>query len=156
MPAHSLAALRLLQECATEERDRLVVELRRNEAAAQHARNQGAQLDRYRGEYQQRWGGQFGHGEAIEIVRCYQSFMQRLDEATEQQRQQTAAAERGAAAVRQALLQAELRAASIRKLIERRDAQARQAQERREQRETDETALGLSLRLRPLRDTPAL
>lgn len=142
----SLDALKLLLDRAGQERDRLAGELRRGEEVALRARRQGEQLAGYRGEYLQRWGQQFGRGGAIEIVHCYQSFMQRLDEALEQQQRQIDAAEHGVAAVRQALVQAEVRVASIRKLIERRQAELSQAQERRDQRQTDETAQGLMLR----------
>lgn len=142
----SLEALNLLLDRAAQERDRLAGELRRGEEVALRARRQGEQLAGYRGEYLQRWGQQFGRGGAIEIVHCYQSFMQRLDEALEHQQRQIDAAERGVASVRQALMQAEVRLASIKKLIERRVAEQNQARERRDQRQTDETAQGLMLR----------
>ena len=139
----SLDALNLLLDRAGQERDRLAGELRRGEEVALRARRQGEQLASYRGEYLQRWGQQFGRGGAIEIVHCYQSFMQRLDEALEHQQRQIEAADQGVAAIRQLLVQAEVRVASIRKLIERRQAELSQAQERRDQRQTDETAQGL-------------
>ena len=139
-------ALHLLLERATQERDRLAGELRRGEEVLLRARRQGEQLGSYRGEYTQRWSAQFGRGGAIEIVHCYQSFMQRLDEALAQQQRHIDAAERGVAAVRQALLQAELRMASVKKLIERRQAELARQQERRDQRQTDETAQHLALR----------
>lgn len=142
----SLDALNLLLDRATQERDRLAGELRRGEEVVQRARLQGRQLGDYRGEYLQRWSAQFGRGGAIEIVHCYQSFMQRLDEALAQQQRQIEAAERGVAAVRQALLQAEVRVASVKKLIERRQAEMARRQERRDQRQTDETAQQLALR----------
>lgn len=142
----SLDALKLLLERATQERDRLAGELRRGEEVLLRARRQGEQLGGYRGEYTQRWSTQFGRGGAIEIVHCYQSFMQRLDEALAQQQRHIAAAERGVAAVRQALLQAELRMASVKKLIERRQAELARLQERRDQRQTDETAQQLAMR----------
>jgi flagellar FliJ protein len=144
--AASLEALQLLLDRATQERDRLAGELRRGEEVAQRVRRQGEQLAGYRGEYLQRWSQQFGRGGAIEIVHCYQSFMQRLDEALAQQQRQIDAAEQGVAAVRQALMQAELRVASVKKLIERRQAEAQRASDRREQRQTDETAQHLTLR----------
>jgi len=150
----SLDALRLLLDRATQERDRLAGELRRGEEVLQRARQQGEQLAAYRGEYMQRWSRQFGRGGAIEIVHCYQSFMQRLEEAMGQQQRQVDAAERGVAAVRQALLQAELRVASVKKLIERRLAEMARVQERRDQRQTDETAQHLALRR--ARQRPAL
>ena len=146
MSLESLTTLNLLLDRATQERDRLAGELRRGEDVALRARRQGEQLSTYRGEYLQRWGQQFGRGGAIEIVHCYQSFMQRLDEALAQQQRHIDAAERGVTAVRQALLQAELRVASVKKLIERRQAEQARQQERRDQRQTDETAQHLALR----------
>lgn len=146
MSHESHAALNLLLERATQERDRLAGELRRGEEVLQRARVQGEQLVSYRAEYLQRWNTQFGRGGAIEIVHCYQSFMQRLDEATEQQQRHIDAAEAGVAAVRTALVQAEVRVASVKKLIERRQAEQRRAHERRDQRQTDETAQQITLR----------
>jgi len=146
MSLESLTTLNLLLDRATQERDRLAGELRRGEDVALRARRQGEQLTAYRGEYLQRWGQQFGRGGAIEIVHCYQSFMQRLDEAVSQQQRQIDAAEQGVAAVRQMLLQAELRVASVKKLIERRQADTRRLEERRDQRQTDETAQQLTRR----------
>lgn len=144
MSLESLSTLNLLLDRATQERDRLASELRRGEDVAQRARRQGEQLQAYRGEYLQRWGQQFGRGGAIEIVHCYQSFMQRLDEAVAQQQRQIDAADQGVAAMRQLLLQAELRMASVKKLIERRLADARRLEDRRDQRQTDETAQQLT------------
>lgn len=140
MSAESLETLDLLLDRARKERDRLAGEMRRAEEVALRARRQGEQLASYRGEYLQRWGRQFGRGGAIEIVHCYQSFMDRLDEALEQQQQQVDATERSLAGLRQQLMQAELRMASVKKLIERRLAEQQRVQDRRDQRQTDETA----------------
>lgn len=149
MSQDSLEALHLLLERATQERDRLAGELRRTEGLTQRARQQAEQLAGYRTEYRQRWSTQFGQGSAVEIVHCYHSFMQRLDEAMAQQQQQVEAAARQEATLRQALMHAELRAASVRKLIERRQAEQRHRQARREQRQTDETAQLLTQRRSP-------
>lgn len=135
-----MATLQLLLDRATQERDRVAGEMRRGEEMALRARRQGEQLAAYRGEYLQRWSGQFGRGGAIELMHCYQSFMQRLDEALEQQQRQIDAAERAVAAMRQVLVQAEVRVASVKKLIERRQAELQRAEDRRDQRQTDETA----------------
>lgn len=135
-----MATLQLLLDRATQERDRVAGELRRGEEMALRARRQGEQLAAYRGEYLQRWSGQFGRGGAIELMHCYQSFMQRLDEALDQQQRQIDAAERAVAAMRQVLVQAEVRVASVKKLIERRQAELQRAEDRRDQRQTDETA----------------
>lgn len=140
MSTQSMATLQLLLDRATQERDRVAGEMRRGEEMALRARRQGEQLAAYRGEYLQRWSGQFGRGGAIELMHCYQSFMQRLDEALEQQQRQIDAAERAVAAMRQVLVQAEVRVASVKKLIERRQAELQRAEDRRDQRQTDETA----------------
>ena len=144
MTPDSLATLNLLLERATQERDRLAGELRRGEEVVRRARQQGEQLTQYRGDYMQRWCQQFGRGGAIEIVHCYQSFMQRLDEAVAQQQGQIDAADQGVAAMRKLLVQAELRVASVKKLLERRQADARRREDRRDQRQTDETAQQLT------------
>ncbi|MFO1330439.1 MAG: flagellar export protein FliJ [Rubrivivax sp.] len=140
MTSDSIDALQLLLDRATQERDRLASELRRAEEVSLRARRQGQQLMDYRAEYLQRWNRQFGRGGAIEIVQCYQSFMQRLDEAMAQQQRQIEAAERQQETLREALVRAEVRAASVRKLIERQQAERRRLQDRRDQRHTDELA----------------
>ena len=140
MTTDSIDALQLLLERSTQERDRLAAEMRRAEEVCLRARRQGQQLIDYRAEYLQRWNRQFGRGGAIEIVQCYQSFMQRLDEALQQQQRQIEAAERQVETMREALVRAEVRAASVRKLIERQQAERRKALDRRDQRHTDEVA----------------
>jgi flagellar FliJ protein len=133
-------ALDTLLERAIAERDQALLVLGRAEAALQRQQVQLAQLGGYRTEYHQRWAGQFSRHGAIEIVHCYQSFVQRLDEALAQQQLQVQAASAGVQRARDALLARETRAASVRKLIERRSAEQRLAHDRREQRQTDERA----------------
>jgi flagellar FliJ protein len=120
-------ALDTLLERAIAERDQALLVLGRAEAALQRQQVQLAQLAGYRTEYHQRWAGQFSRHGAIEIVHCYQSFVQRLDEALAQQQLQVQAASAGVQRARDALLARETRAASVRKLIERRLAEARTA-----------------------------
>ena len=139
-PPASLDALNLLLDRATQERDRLAGELRRGEEVVLRARRQGEQLDGYRGEYTQRWSAQFGRGGAIEIVHCYQSFMQRLDEAMSLVHDQLQRSEATVAARRAELTAAELRTASVRKLIERRRQERGRVQARVEQKLGDEAA----------------
>lgn len=140
MSTAALQPLHLLLEQATEERDKLATELRRAEDLLRHNQRQGEQLTGYRSEYTQRWARQFGQGGAIEIVHCYQQFMQRLHEAVAQQQRQIEASERSVQVQRERLLQAELRVASVQRLIDRRQADERLAAHRRDQRQTDETA----------------
>jgi flagellar protein FliJ len=135
-----MTALHTLLHQAEAERDQAMAALRRAEEQAEHVRAQAEQLASYRSEYQQRWANNFSRRSAIEIVHCYQSFMQRLDEALALQRQQSDAAHALAGQQRQALVVAERRVASVRKLIGRRQAELQHKQSRLEQRQNDETA----------------
>lgn len=141
-----MSALHTLLTQAEAERDQARAALRRAEEQLTRLRAQADQLLAYRSEYQQRWGGQFAQGGAIEIVHCYQSFMQRLDEALVQQRQQSEAAATLAERQRATLLATEMRVASVRKLLERRQIELRRVEDRREQRQNDEAAQQLHRR----------
>ena len=141
-----MSALHALLTQAEAERNQARAALRRAEDQLARLRAQAEQLHAYRSEYQQRWGGQFAQGGAIEIVHCYQSFMQRLDEALVQQRQQSEAAAALAERQRAVLVATEMRVASVRKLLERRQIELRRVQDRREQRQNDETAQQLQWR----------
>ncbi|HZT55945.1 MAG TPA: flagellar export protein FliJ [Burkholderiaceae bacterium] len=122
------------------QRDAAIAEHRRAQDATTAAQGRAEQLRGYRGEYEQRWRAQFGRAGKIELVHCYQSFMERLTLAIAQQSHaaEQAAQQAGRAGV--ALRDAELRCASVRKLIERRVAEQRLAADRREQKQTDEAA----------------
>ncbi len=133
-------ALDTLLQRALAERDVAVLALGRAEAMLERQQGQLAQLAEYRSEYQQRWAGQFSRHGAIEIVHCYQNFVQRLEDAMAQQERQVQTAAAGVQRARDALLAREMRAASVRKLIERRTGEQRLAQDRRDQRQTDERA----------------
>jgi len=135
-----MTALNTLLSQAEGERNKAMVALRRAEDHVRRLRAQTEQLSGYRADYQRRWAGQFSRQGTMEIVQCYQTFTQRLDEALAQQQRQTDSALAQAATLREALLAAELRVASVRKLIERRQFELRQAEDRRAQRQTDETA----------------
>ena len=122
------------------QRDAALAEHRRAQTLSDAAAQQADQLQAYRREYQQRWGAQFQREGQIELVRCYQSFMERLTLAVDQQ---TRAKENTAANVERALAAlrgAELRCASVRKLIERRLAEQRIATDRQDQKLIDEQA----------------
>ncbi len=146
MSPQDLDTLALLLERASAERDRLAGELRRAEEVQRHQQAQADHLAAYREEYVQRWSRQFGRGGAIEIVQCYQSFMQRLEEAMLQQAAQVERASSVLNQLRDALQQAEMRVASVRKLIDRRLQERARAEQRREQKQSDEAAQHLAHR----------
>jgi flagellar protein FliJ len=122
------------------ERDQAMVAHQAAQAAHLGATAQHEQLLSYRRDYEKRWGAQFAQEGKIELVRCYQGFMERLTQAVDQQtRAMQTTADRVQHAV--ATLQAvEVRCASVRRLIERRIAEQRAAIERSAQKQLDEQA----------------
>ena len=132
-----LATLLEREERRRDEALALWQDLQRQAAAAQA---QADSLQGYRGEYRQRWTAQFRQGGTMDILRCYQGFAERLDQAiTAQQGQCDLVAQRVQQALA-ALRQRETRVAMVRKLIERRQAAARLQQDRRDQKASDEAA----------------
>jgi flagellar FliJ protein len=140
MPPQRLESLQMLLQREQQLCDEAQAGLRRADDAAQRAREQHRQLLAYRGDYEARWSAQFQRGGTIDILQCYRSFMQRLEQALAMQAQQTEQAEQRQTQARQALLDCERRLTSVRKLIERRGAELAQAGRRREQKHTDEQA----------------
>jgi flagellar protein FliJ len=122
------------------QRDAALAEHLRARAASETASAQAETLRSYRREYEQRWSAQFRREGQIELVRCYQAFMDRLTQAVDQQ---TRLATQAAQQLEQALAtlrEAELRCASVRKLIERRTVERRLETERQDQKDNDELA----------------
>lgn len=137
---NALQPLHTLLEQTTSLRDAALATHRNAVATWRAAQAQASQLAEYRQEYTRRFGTQFQRAGAVELLQCYQGFMVRLDDAVaQQQRLVDQAADREAAA-KDALLDAELRVASVRKLIERRVAESVRTQERLDQKATDELA----------------
>ena len=68
------------------------------------------QLVAYRIDYQARWAAEFSQGATMQILLCYRSFMQRLDQAVKQQAQLAEQAGEQVARARAQLLQREQRA----------------------------------------------
>jgi len=148
--------LLLLLEQHDRARDEAIAHHQRLVRTADAAAAQATQLHTYRHEYEQRWSAQFRQQCQIEVLRSYHSFAQRLAQAVEQQ---DAAAEFAAQQIEAgvlALREAELRCASVRKLIERRTHERRQSEERREQKQTDEQAARAGWDRRHNADSPLM
>lgn len=135
-----LQPLTLLLGQHERQRDAALAEHQRATVASEAAAAQAAQLLTYRREYEQRWGDQFKREGQIELVRCYQSFTERLTQAVDQQTLMAGLATKRVEAALVALRESELRCASVRKLIERRTIEHRLSAERRDQKQTDEQA----------------
>lgn len=134
-------ALRTVEEIAERERDQAAAALAQAEKQLQAQRQQWEQLQSYHADYQRRSPALGGHAAPIEMLRCHQSFMQRLDLALAHQQRVLHTAEGEAQLRRQQLLQRETKLAAVRKLMQRRDQLTALSQERAEQRSTDEAAL---------------
>lgn len=132
--------LATLLEQSERERDLAQAAHQRAQAVSQAAQAQAEQLVGYRRDYERRWSEQFRREGSIELLRCYQGFMERLTQAVDQQ---ASVAEFNAQQLAQAtavLRRAEVRCASVSRLIERRSQESRHAHERRDQKQNDELA----------------
>ncbi|WP_418315332.1 flagellar export protein FliJ [Piscinibacter sakaiensis] len=136
----ALQPLFALLAVAEGERDQSLAECRRAARAAEIASQQADQLLGYRSDYEQRWTTRFRTEGSMPVVHCYQGFMNRLGQAVSHQDQVIRHAAAQLAAAEQLLRQHELRVASVRKLIERRELEMRLSSDRREQKASDEFA----------------
>ena len=133
-------ALDTLLQREQNERDQAQSSLRLAEESMQRAQQQAQQLAAYRIDYQARWASEFSQGATMQILQCYRSFMQRLDQAVKQQAQLAEQAGEQVTRARSQLLQREQRLASVLKLIERQCAELQRAGRRHEQKHIDELA----------------
>ena len=135
-----LRTLGLLLAQAERQRDEAFAEQIKLEAAWRAAAAQAEQLVLYRREYEQRWSAEFCREGKIELVRCYQGFIERLSQAVEHQERiaghAAAQAERATAIMRGH----DMRATALKKLVERRLKDGERLAAGREQRLNDEHA----------------
>jgi flagellar FliJ protein len=136
----TLQPLQVLLEQAEQDRDEALARQVQAERALQAAQAQQAQLHDYRSEYENRWGSQFRQGVTMTLVQCYQDFVGRLHGAVDLQGQQVERAQHALERVRHETLAAELRVASVRKLMERREGALLRQSDRRDQKSQDEMA----------------
>jgi flagellar protein FliJ len=136
--------LATLLEQAEAQRDSALAAFNHSRARRDATRSQLHDLERYQADYTARWNHQFQQGAALEIVRSYHQFADRLQLALTQQAHALAVAEQALARANDTLAAHELRVASVRKLMQRRVTEARARDERREQRSDDDFAQRLS------------
>jgi flagellar protein FliJ len=133
--------LSTLLEQAESQRNRALAAFNDARARRDAARRQAADLVHYRDDYTQRWQAQFARQAAAQdILRCYREFAGRLELALSQQAHAVALAEQTLARANDTLAAHELRVASVRKLLQRRQQEQRRVGERHEQRAADELA----------------
>lgn len=122
------------------QRDLALADQMKAQSASTAAEAQADQLLAYRREYEQRWSAEFCREGRIELVRCYQGFMERLTQAVEGQVRAARQASVELELANVALREREVQCLAVRKLIERRLAEGRQEEERRDQKHDDELA----------------
>jgi flagellar FliJ protein len=130
-----------MRELAERQRDAARAALMLAEAHSNRTLAKLEQLRAFEADYRSRAPGLAGMAAPIELLRCHEGFMGRLDQALAQQHEAVRRAERELVHRRQLLQQAELKLASVRKLIDRRQAERHRTESRREQRQADEAAL---------------
>lgn len=142
-------SLSLLLERERADRDAAAAALRQAHLHAERMSRQVAHFERHRADYAARWQGEFQRSGGIEIVQCYRSFMQRLDQAVGQLQLQQSQAQAALTRAQALLADAERRVAAIEKLLARRAAQHRLRLHRDEQKLTDEAAQRSAWQVRP-------
>ena len=108
---------------------------------AQAAEQRLAELVHYREEYTQ----QFASGGSLNTARLqdYRIFLDRLNQAVDQQRHQVTLAQQECAGLRQRWMTLHTRAQALDKVVERYRGEERNEQDKRDQKETDQHALTL-------------
>ena len=132
-------SLKTLLDQAERQRDAALAASLQAEEAARRLRLQAEQLHTYRDGTSA--ATRAGRSSPIELLHCHHDFMQRLDQAIQQQEVQLQGAEVRVLQLRAALLAHETRVASVRKLIERRAQEGRLAAARLEQRRGDDATV---------------
>ena len=140
MTSPKIESLHVLLEREEADRDAIAVATRQAQDHLDRLNAQMAQFSQYRADYVTRWQQQFHQAGGIEIVQCYRSFMQRLDQAMQQLTVQQRQSEVNLKRQRHRLMEAETRVAAIKKLISRRVETFQRAEQRRDQKQTDEAA----------------
>ncbi len=136
----ALNAFVVAVELAERQRDAARQGLQGVQGARQAAQAQLDQLEGYAQETQGRWGAAPGRALLPPLLQHHHQFMGRLEHAIGLQARAVGAQQQRVVQAQQQLLQAELRLASLRKVLERRQAEQQRQQQRREQKQTDERA----------------
>lgn len=133
-------ALSVAVEMATRQRDEARRVLQHAQGAQRAAQDQLQVLQGYAQETENRWGMRARATVAPEVMFHHYHFMGRLDHAAGLQSGVVDDHAQRVALAQQQLRDAEVRLASLRKLLEKRQMEALQAQARRDQKMTDERA----------------
>lgn len=136
----TLNALTVAVEVASRKRDEARRLLQDAQGAQQAAQDQLNQLQGYARETEGRWGMRADAAVQPEVMFHHYQFMDRLGHAAGVQNGVVGDHAHRVEAARRALLEAELRLASLRKVMEKRRHDLELAEMRRDQKQTDERA----------------
>lgn len=146
-----METLATLLEQAEAQRNAALAAFNQARSRRDGARDQARELVAYRDDYRLRWNQQFqSRGAGLDILRCYQAFADRLELAIAQQTHAIDICEQTLVRANDTLAAHEQRVASVRKLIERRQEEARRNADRREQRQSDELSQRMATRRAPI------
>ena len=136
----NLSALMVAVEVASRKRDGARKVLQDTQAAQQAASEQLDQLEGYARETEARWGMKEDTAVQPEVMYHHYQFMDRLGQAAVLQTGVVSDQSHRVNTARQALMEAELRLASLRKVMEKRRQEIELQQMRKDQKQTDERA----------------
>ena len=136
----NLAPLTALLAHTERQRDLALADQLKANSISLAAQAQADQLLDYRREYEQRWSAEFRREGRIELVHCYQGFIERLTQAVDSQLRVARVAADALALTNAVLRDREMQLAAVKKLIERRLAEGRQHMERQDQKQNDDLA----------------
>jgi flagellar FliJ protein len=136
----NLSALMVAVEMASRKRDDARKVLQDSQAAQQAARDQLEQLEGYARETEARWGMKADTAVQPEVMYHHYQFMGRLGQASVMQTGVVGDQAQRVDMARRALIDAELRLTSLRKVLEKRRHDLELQQMRRDQKQTDERA----------------
>lgn len=136
----TLNALTVAVEVASRKRDEARRLLQDAQGAQQAAQDQLDQLQGYARETEGRWGMRADAAVQPEVMFHHYQFMDRLGHAAGLQTSVVGDYSSRVQGATRALLEAELRLASLRKVVEKRQQDHERQQMRREQKQTDERA----------------
>lgn len=147
----NLNALMVAVDVASRKRDEARRLLQDAQGAQQAAQDQLNQLQGYARETEGRWGMRANAAVQPEVMFHHYQFMDRLGHAAGLQTTVVGEHASRVQAATRSLLEAELRLASLRKVVEKRQQDHERLQMRREQKQTDERA---SMQVRSALNSP--
>ena len=142
-----LNSLSLAIDLATRKRDQSIVLLQHLQKAQEAAQDQMAQLEGYAAETEAKWGVAAQAGSTPELMGHHYQFMARLHQAIHLQKEVVSGSAQKIETSRRLAMDCELRLASLRLALKKKQADLSSLQGRREQKQMDEFAALQSWRM---------